>query len=471
MARRHSIWWFLRVAALLALMAWTYVLYRWSQRADPRFYRFAESKPGRVLADVFAWRQSPLDRPVPARAAAEMTPEERQIQRELETLIQSDWPTHTLVFDNYQRMTGRIVSEDSNTVEFIESYGPSGDVVIRADRRRILSLEPVTNRPPPVSYRDVRFRMDLPAFHFYKRPPYTIMTDESFFRVEHTVDILQDLYLQWDEVFRPLAAVREQPLDIQVLFFSREQDYMDYLRRYAPHMTGSSGFYSPQLDRLIVYNLATSEKISRLRETVEAEVRRFRALHGDAVDEQKLRQWRDEVERKITQLADSQTLSAIRHEGAHQLFYTMGVHSRLRTEGEWLIEGLAGYCETPGMGERDEPRLRLLKQAYDDGSLIPLGELVNLRSQDGLMHFRAPRRVELAYAQAWALVQFFMQPDYRARFFDYIRFLRDPAQFDAVVEATPLAVLCRRMGLRPEELWEEWLVYVGRITRHLKVEG
>jgi len=463
----RSIGWSIRMFILLAILAWTVVLYRWSRREDPRFYEFVESPPGRVIAQVFQWNQSELDVPVKEKNEAQMTDEERATKRLLEEELQQEAPAYKLIFDDDRIMTGSLLAETPEAVEFSESYAGNGSISLWINRSRIQSLVRLTNGIPDVSYRDVRFKMDHPAMSFYRRPPYTILTDESFFQVEKTVRVLQHLFQQLVETFEPLIRRPDREDGIQVLFFSQESAYKEYQQRYAPHMPDSSGFYSPRIDRLIVYNQSASDRIHKLQEKVEDEYNRHRPDISSPEGLAHLNEWRSQSSRRIAQYAEEQTLASIRHEGAHQLFFTLGVHSSNRMENEWLVEGLATYCEPPEIGGFDSSRATVLKTALDEGTLIQLEELVNMRSAEGLMVFGTYERVALSYCESWALARMLMQDEYRPAFFDYIRYIRETDNLSEINKETQFGVLCRFLGLKPEVLWERWLSYVYQLSAKL----
>ena len=101
--------------------------------------------------------------------------------------------------------------------------------------------------------------------------------------------------------------------------------------------------------------------------------------------------------------ADHETWETIRHEGAHQLFYNYGIHSRYRFENDWLIEGLAVYCETRPLGSTESGRASVLKKSLRDGKLLSPESLVNLRSVKGLFALDDPDQISLAYMESWSV--------------------------------------------------------------------
>ncbi|MFH0880737.1 MAG: DUF1570 domain-containing protein, partial [Lentisphaerota bacterium] len=359
---------------------------------------------------------------------------------------------------------GKVLEEHEDYVLFLQSYGVSGSASAKIPRRRILRIESVSNAPPDVPYRDVRFKMENPELNYYRRPPYSILTDESFFRVEHTVTVLQELHREFMKVFGPLIQDESRGDSIQVLFFNREDAYKKYQQQLAPNMSGSSGFYSPQIDRLIVFNQGTSVRIAKARSKVETEYKSFLATHSWAEARSAADRWKAETEQQVEQWAESQTQATIRHEGAHQLFFGLGVHSMHHIEGEWLVEGLATYCETPVLGSLESSRTHILREAVDQGRLIPFEHLIRVpNDSEGFDSFATPAERELAYSESWALVLFFMQEAYQPRFFDYLRYLRNPDNFSGINQVSPPDLLARYAGLSKEELWEEWLLFLNRL--------
>jgi hypothetical protein len=149
-------------------------------------------------------------------------------------------------------------------------------------------------------------------------------------------------------------------------------------------------------------------------------------------------------------VAARQNRSILRHEGAHQLFHTYGVHSDHGAERLWLIEGLASYFET---GESEPSYRREELQGNKPGARkMPFSQLVNW--SQGFAALGADTEVGLAYAKSWLLVDYMMRV-HRAGFFDYIRFVRDPANEAELRETEPFHVLSRFAGRTSEQLEQD----------------
>ena len=446
---------------LLTAMLWAVVLFHWSRQDDPRFYQFLNSNIGRATAQVFRWRGSVLNTPLADKTESQMNDEERAVKHEIENEMKATASAFELVLKDGRTLSGHVVKEEPDYVLFSESFGDNGSLSVKIRRQNIRRIDRVAEALPPIVYRDVRLKMEFPRMNFYKRPPYSIVTDESFFSVEHTVRVLQGLYGNFLSVFAPLIenpGGREK--NIQLVFFSDEAAYREYQNAYAPQMGNSSGFYSPWVDRLIVFNQKSSEQIRTIQELLKKQEEYYRSFRGGGDYSARIDAWKEEAQINIARFAEEQTMTSIRHEGAHQLMFTYGVHSPNRIENEWLVEGLATYCEASTIGGYDPMRLVLLKKALANGTTIPLKELVNFRDPHGLTAIGSAERAEMAYHEAWALVHWLMQYEQQNRFFDYIRFVRDMDNYRQVRKTSAYDLLCQKMQIEPSEFENLWKQYV-----------
>jgi len=446
----------LRVAVLGSLLGVALLCYFWSQHADPRFYYLLTSPAGRWVAELCHWRIPFMRLSHEEVAWEEMTEAERRTYRALERELRDAAPSHHLLLKNGRSMLGRILEEAPRYVRFQETFGNSGSLSAMIRRHRILQLEPIAEPRIDISYRDVRFKMEYPEMNLYKRPPYTIVSDEKYFHVENAVRLLRGLQEEFVETFNPLIERDRARDNIQVLFFSNEAAFRECQQRYAPRMESSVGFYSPWADRFVVFNQRNSEQMYEFGRLLDAQARRYLANERMYGGVSRIRHWKEEAGRRMAGLAEEQTRATIRHEGAHQLLFTYGIHSEHRIENEWLYEGLAVYCETPELGRTSPYRVALLKAALAEDRLIPLPQLVNHRSRSGLFEFGAEEEAELAYTQSGMLVHFLMQPAYREAFFDYIRFIRGRQNFSAVLRQSRHELLCRMLDVEPEAFSRAW---------------
>ena len=462
MRHSHPIVKTLVLAVFFVVLGGIAFLYLMRQNIDPSFYLFLESKSGRAVANIMGWSVD-FELPPIEIPESEMSDEEIRLKRELEKRMQRDHPKHQLIMKNGEVMTGHIVSYDNETITFMERYGKSGELAIRISRGRVQDVREVDDLVPTITYRDVLLKSEFPDFEFHRTPPYSTITDDNFFRAQKSVKLLQRLHSEFTATFGELITRPERGDGIQLVFFIEEKRYRKYADKYAPQLENSSGFYSPKLDRLIVFNQLTSKQLRETKRELKRREKLYRRNASTPEEREHVKIWRSDSARTIVHHAEEQTEFTIRHEGGHQLFFTYGIHSTHHSENSWLIEGLAVYCEGVRLGDRLPERVAIIKTHIRQGKMIPMDELVNSRSAMGLYVFGSEGRVHLAYAESWALVQFLMRPTYRAKFFAYIRYVRNLENLDQLSSPTRFHTLANAMGLEPTQLEQKWMLYLQRL--------
>lgn len=439
--RRRAFFW-LRLSLLLILAAGALTLVIWSRKADPRFFQFLQSPPGRAYARVMRWDRwmvlPGVDRP--------LNEAENLVKSQLEAEIAAEQPAHRIELKNGVLLSGRILEELPDRVVFQEAYGDSGQVSIGLRRTRIRRIEAITGEPPSITPRDVRFRMEFPDLAFFRRVPYSVMTDESYFEVEDAVKTLRQLHQEFMQAFGPLIRLPEREDHIQVVFFSDEERYQNLQGRYAPYMEHSAGFYSPLMDRLYFFNQKSARSFQEAGDRLRAQGQQYLRKAGHYGGEDRVNDWVKSKERSLLQAAEAETLRTIRHEGAHQLFYNYGIHSDIHLENTWLVEGLAVYCETERFGGSDSSKGNVLKKALSRGRLMSLDQLVRSRDSGGFFYLHDPEDIEMAYLQSWSLVRMLMQQVYRSAFFAYIESIRNPQSVASLMRADRYELLVQQLS-------------------------
>jgi hypothetical protein len=389
--------------------------------------------------------------PQTVAAVSEMSAEEMAVKQQLEKMLTSGESTHRLVYDGVKTMTGRLVEEHPDHIVFAQKYGDSGEMSVQLPLNRIVRIESFAAEHPAISRRDIRFYMEFPDKQFYKSPPYTIITEESFFAVEHIVQQLQDLYTQITEEFGSLIAASCRRDDVQLLIFSDVDAYPAYRDRYAPELKSSSGFYSHGMDRMVVYHQRDADWVKDGKKQIAAVEKKYEGKLRTEQARQSFSQWKNSARSQLLAQADRATQSVIRHEGAHQLLFTLGVQNPAQNGRGWVAEGLATFCETEKPGRINAERVDQLKSTLADGKLIPLRALM-----------AAPRCESLpAYAEAWSLTHMLMQPEYRSGFMAYLNWLRNhPFTFGS----DPVQELCQFISLQPDELESRWGTYLTKLV-------
>lgn len=402
---------------------------------------------------------------VDKQAATILTESEQTTRQHLKQHLAETWPTEKLIWTTGEETEGRLLERREQHILFERRYGRSGIMQVAVSLDEIAAIEPAPPLPE-ITVRDVRFYREYPAFEFHKAPPYTVVSDAPYFEVEQAIAALHRQYREIIAVFNPLVEDAGRREDIQVLFFSRRQDFETCRARYASNMVGVSAFYSLELDRLVVYHAAESETVADARNRMSAEEQRVREQYINRPDlEPQIQRWKNEMEQSIAAFAREQTLRSLRHEGAHQLLFSLGVHAAEAPCGEWLYEGLAAWCEVSPIGSFNSERVATLKDARDKGIWIPLEDLMSRRSPSGFLGMEEPARIALAYAESWALVSYLMEHPRRSGFFEYLRFLRSRENWDEAYAASPLTLLCRFLDAEPKIFEADWKGGVRRMVK------
>jgi uncharacterized protein DUF1570 len=121
-------------------------------------------------------------------------------------------------------------------------------------------------------------------------------------------------------------------------------------------------------------------------------------------------------------LAVSQAISTVAHEGAHQILHNIGVQQRLSAWPMWISEGLAEYFAPTSFGKKltwkgpsrgNDLRMFELQRYLDDRAAPLDGRIIE-------QTVTAPRLVSTGYASAWALTHFLIKTE-KTHFADYLR--------------------------------------------------
>jgi hypothetical protein len=387
-----------------------------------------------------------------------LAPEELVRKHQLETELAAERPTHRLKFRDGHVLDGWVISESPTTIRFRDGFGYSGYVVESYHWGDVVAVEALPAASFDLTPRDVRFSSEFPRFHFVKSPPYTIVTDESYGEVEKTLRVLSDLREQFGHHFASLIQRQDGLRDVDVVFFGSEDAFRAYALRVAPLFVNSAGFFSSGENRLVLLNQLSTSRYFQARGRLEE---RSRQYHDSPEVGPQLAALRSD----ITSEAKSINERLIRHEGAHQLFHAYHIHSRYGLEPTWLTEGLAQYCETPEIGRYHATLAERVTRARKTGQLLPLTTLLNHRDASGFFAL-GEGRVELAYAESWALVYMLMQDDVRPQFFNYVKSYRDIStyrQITAVERAEPETLLEAQLKTDRNTLERQWDSFITHL--------
>ncbi len=448
---------------MLGLLAYTFQLVRWNRDTDPRFYRFLGTPPGQFLSRVMDWPNlhliPTLDKPL-----EEYTDEERLIRIKLESQLENAWPTHVLTLNSGEQEYVRVVGRSASGLDIQSHFGGRGRLVRFIPRSTLQSEVPYTDPPPRVTWRDVSFQMEYPDFHLEYFGHYTVLTDAPYFQVESSVHELETLRTQFMKEMGELVRFPKADQGLQVLFFRNEEQYRTHQMDSAPELSSSAGYYSPTEDRMVVFNQMHSETAKEIRKEVDDKIQQMLAQSTSSGDRRHILNMQVAVEDQMRARGEMETRATLRHEAAHHLAYTHGIHSWIHAENAWLIEGLAVYFEPPKPGQVPMSHINTLIRLSHEDRIPRLRDLMQVRlPKDFQLELRDVTTAE-AYALSWTLFHFCMQPENREGFFDYLRMLQDPADIPGLMNASRSSLLAQHLGFESEALLERtWRKHLQRL--------
>jgi hypothetical protein len=424
---------YLMAMVLLALLVVAVVSF-WLALPEPR---------ARHVPAVAQWIRRTVLSPPPEKLV--WTEEDRAVQKQLEQMLAEREPPQRMVLADGRTVDGRVLEERPDAVVFAEQLGHSGEVSMAISRESIVRIEDRALRLPEITLRDVRFHRAFPDKQVYLCPPFTVLTEESYFAVERILQQQQALYNQFAAQFKSFIC-GPRPNGIQLLILSDPDEFELCRLRADDVKKGASGFYSIRQDRLIVLHQRDAQWVKdgrrRIADAVAQHQEQIQTPHGLEL----LRRWKKDARAQLDAQAGAVTGNILRHEGTHQLCYALGV---LRPDAarDWVPEGLATWFETGRPGAAGESRILELREASANGTLLSLRQLTSLAQCSESRH----------YAQAWALTALMMLPEYRAGFFAYLNQIRE---HPVPLPPDPAEELCRFLPVSPNELERRWMEFI-----------
>jgi hypothetical protein len=452
----------MRLVVLLLLTGAAVQLVLWNRAYDPRFYQFLSTPPGRTLSRVMKWPNLHNHRQID-KTEEELTDEELVWKRKLEKGLRESWPTHRLLLRNGGESLGRILSETEQSLLFRESFGGQGRIETDIPKAMIEDISPWRVPIPEVTWRDIRFQMEYPDFQLTWFGHYTVLTDAPYYQVAASVRELENLHRQYMDLFGSLLRFPKSEQRLQVLFFSREDQYRAHQITYAPSLSNSSGYYSPLEDRMVIFNQSSSAQSQQMREEVRVDIEQMFLRARTPEERKNIRNMQVSVEEQLRKQGERETVATLRHEAVHHLSYTHGVHSWVHAENAWEIEGLAVYFEPNPPGDVPVNHLASLLKMDKEDRVPRLATLLNIRQPDQFQTALPGVAPHEAYTLSWSLVHLCMQPRFRPGFFDYLRRLQQSSNLRELVETPRDILLARALGLDPQELEDLWMDHI----RHL----
>ncbi|MFH1360357.1 MAG: DUF1570 domain-containing protein [Candidatus Omnitrophota bacterium] len=304
------------------------------------------------------------------------------------------------------------------------SFGHSGFIEESIHADTIERIEPVTIKHTPVSANEIVAKRLFPDFHVFRRDTYTFFSDESYFYIENTIDLLETLRGQIKEQFPEIFDDKADQKRIGVVIFRSEKAFKEFAKKFDPALTDAAGFYNDDYQTFFIYNLLSHQ-----------------------LDQKGLR--------LNVSNAMSQSNDAVRHEGAHQIFYSADLHYGFGLDRLWLVEGLAVYSEPYKVGARIYQREKDFRQAVSSGRFIALEKLIQ---EKGMFSSKSVDDMRDFYNESWALVYYLMDKQ-RLGFSKFL--MRTKARpFDSFLKGDD-KVLEETLGMNVKTLEKKFKAYWG----------
>lgn len=238
--------------------------------------------------------------------------------------------------------------------------------------------------------------------------------------------------------------LHDPEMPLVALVFDSQRSYAAYAKPELGDATSKIiGYYSPQSNRVVMYDLTGSEVGGRRRGSTA-----------------------DHINRLLMRPGAERTVATVIHEATHQIAFNCGLQTRYADIPLWISEGMAIYFETPDLrsskgwrkfGDVNHVRLSDFRRYLRNR---PNDSLATLISNDD--RFRDPRRADAAYAEAWALNYFLI----RKRPKDYLAYMKvlsekRPLRYDDPKDRQMLFKEC--FGDDVEKLNTEFLRYMRTV--------
>ncbi len=290
-------------------------------------------------------------------------------------------------------------------------------------------------------------------------------------RVNTLEKVYQTFYVYFEKEKFELT-IPTKPLE--AVLFKNEFDY----RAIAP--AGSSGVYIHDHNRLYLFDAHDPEVLAQTKKSqkiVAENIKYLRQVIRESNQPAEVQKAKDELEKQrrlerqlvfqMRPFSDRGVFETMVHEAIHHLCFNSGLLP-LGDIPTWLTEGLAVYFEkyeqwsgplgSPGSVQAD--KVNDIRDAMDDRSLVPLGELLTVGISKGLLPYGD--RAGLAYAQSYALVYYLLHgrgTQYRKPFFTYMKNLQSRFK-EGKLERDLRGQFLLDMGIQLADFEKAWLDYV-----------
>ncbi len=224
------------------------------------------------------------------------------------------------------------------------------------------------------------------------------------------------------------------------------------------------GVHAPEVP-LVVVMFATEEEFQRHSRMPAGVVAYYHTLSNRVFMYEQSR-----LLRVRPDLALSQAISTVAHEGAHQILHNIGVQQRLSIWPMWLSEGLAEFfapttfgkgMKWKGAGQVNDMRMFELEQYVKSrASEKPDGKLVE-------QTVAAARLTSTGYASAWSLTHY-LAKNRRGEFAAYLRAISKTEPLKGALDIQPPGIVLANLDLFRKTFGDKFDDLETKLVAHLK---
>jgi Protein of unknown function (DUF1570) len=224
------------------------------------------------------------------------------------------------------------------------------------------------------------------------------------------------------------------------------------------------GVHAPEVP-LVVVMFATEEEFQRHRRMPAGVVAYYHTLSNRVFmyEKSRLLQVRPD-------LALSEAISTVAHEGAHQILHNIGVQQRLSMWPMWLSEGLAEFfapttfgkgMKWKGAGQVNDMRMFELEQYVKSrASEKPDGKMIE-------QTVAAARLTSTGYATAWSLTHY-LAKNRRPEFAAYLRAVSETEPLEGALDIQPPGLVPANLELFRKTFGDKFDDLEIKLVAHLK---
>ncbi|MFN0017231.1 MAG: DUF1570 domain-containing protein [Pirellulaceae bacterium] len=224
------------------------------------------------------------------------------------------------------------------------------------------------------------------------------------------------------------------------------------------------GVHAPEVP-LVVVMFSTEEEFQKHRRMPAGVVAYYHTLSNRVFmyEKSRLLQVRPD-------LALSQAISTVAHEGAHQILHNIGVQQRLSIWPMWISEGLAEFfapttfgkwMKWKGAGQVNDMRMFELEQyVKTHASEKPDGKLIE-------QTVAASRLTSTGYASAWSLTHY-LSKNRRSEFGVYLRAISKTEPLDGALDVQPPGIVPGNLALFRKTFGDKFDDLETKLVAHLK---